>query len=95
MPVLPPWLDEVLRQSPLLAATLAVAYYLYRHIAKQHDERLAAEKRFGDEKVALLSQSHDKVVESLLREIERLEKDKKELIADRDRLRKQVEKKPP
>ena len=72
---MPPWFDDVLRQSPILAAALLVAWVTFRYIAKQHEEHLKALRANYQEALRLLTDAYDKHLASKDGEINRLQKE--------------------
>jgi hypothetical protein len=87
---MPPWFDEILKQSPILAVTLAVAWVAYRYVTKQHDEHLQMMTRQHEAYLKALTKSYERHLASKDAEIGRLGVDKKALQLERDALMKKL-----
>jgi hypothetical protein len=92
---IPAWLTELFKQFPSLAIVLVVAYFGFRHIARQHSQHLADVRKQTEEMIRMLNAAHDRTREAKQRELDQLLQEKQELMADRDRLRQRLEVKRP
>jgi hypothetical protein len=61
---MPNWLEELIRQFPVLAIALLVSWYYQRHIWKQHARELKAK----DEEIARLHEEKQRELDRIIRE---------------------------
>jgi hypothetical protein len=87
---MPSWLEDVLKQSPILAASLGVGWFAFRYIAKQHEDHLKALDAQRDEHLQSLVAAYDKHLPSKEMEAERLQTDKEALQKEKDSLLKML-----
>lgn len=76
--------DELWRQVPLLAVALGVGLYLFRHIDKQNEARLAELKSASATAGTIVQAAHERVVAAKDAQIEKLIAAHDKTVAEKD-----------
>ncbi len=77
---MPPWFEEILKQSPILAVAVLICWYAFRQYKTVNDLRIAAAEASFLAHMKALEKAHANHLSSKDAEIARLQSDKDALL---------------